>query len=152
MDKNGRDRMTFRAFAHAFLIMAVTAPGLLLSGCGMKHDISAASAAVVEFHSRLNNQDYGTIYQQADPRFRDAIKADDFQSLLTAIRNKLGGVLDSKQQGYFVNYNTSGTQIRLTYATKFSGGDAQEEFVWSKSGATYQLLRYHINSNALITK
>lgn len=71
---------------------------------------------------------------------------------MTAIHNKLGAVLQSSRQGFFVNYNTSGSNIRLTYATKFSSGDAQEEFLWSKSGDNFLLLGYHINSNALITK
>lgn len=73
-------------------------------------------------------------------------------ALMTAIHKKLGNVQQASRKGFFVNYNTSGTSIRLTYATKFAGGDADEEFVWSKQGDNFLLLGYHINSIALITK
>ena len=125
---------------------------MLLIGCGTQKDIEGASAAVLQFHGALDHQDYLSIYNNADARFRSASKQDDFLALMTAVHNKLGTVQQSSRQGFFVNYNTSGSSIRLTYATKFSGGDADEEFLWSKSGETFLLLGYHINSNALITK
>jgi len=121
-------------------------------GCGTQKDVSGARTAVTQFHADLNNENYDAIYSQADQRFRDASKQPDFEALMKAIHKKLGPVQDAKPLGFFVNYNTSGTQIRLTYKTKFAEGDAEEEFVWSKSGTNYELLGYHINSNALITK
>lgn len=125
---------------------------LLVTGCGAQKDIAGASAAVVQFHGQLDHQDYLTIYNNADARLRSTSKQEDFLALMTAVHNKLGTVQQSSRQGSFVNYNTSGSSIRVTYATKFSGGDADEEFLWSKSGDTFHLLGYHINSNALITK
>jgi uncharacterized protein DUF4019 len=126
--------------------------GILTTGCGAQKDMEAASAAVAQFHSQLDNQDYVAIYNNAEQRFRDASKQEDFVALMTAVHKKLGTVKQSSRQGFFVNYNTSGTSIRLTYSTKFSGGDADEEFLWSKRGDSFLLLGYHINSNALITK
>ena len=126
--------------------------GVLTIGCGAQKDIAGASAAVMQFHAQLDGQDYLSIYSNADARFRAASKQEDFTALMTAVHNKLGTVQQSSRQGFFVNYNTSGSSIRLTYTTKFSGGDADEEFLWSKSGDTFRLLGYHINSNALITK
>ena len=35
-------------------------------GCGAQKDIEAASVAVAQFHGRLDHQDYGTIYKNAD--------------------------------------------------------------------------------------
>ena len=134
------------------LSLFLTSLIVLVVGCGTQKDVAGASAAVAQFHSQLDHQDYLTIYNNADARFRGASKQDDFLALMTAVHNKLGTVLQSSRQGFFVNYNTSGSSIRLTYATKFSSGDAQEEFLWSKSGDTFRLLGYHINSNALITK
>ncbi len=125
---------------------------ILIAACGTQKDMEAASAAVTQFHSQLDNQDYSSIYNKADQRFRDASKQEDFVALMTAVHKKLGTVQQSSRQGFFVNYNTSGTSIRLTYSTKFSGGDADEEFLWSKRGDNFLLLAYHINSNVLITK
>ena len=125
---------------------------ILISGWGAQKDMEGASAAVLQFHSQLDNQDYLSIYSKADQRFRAASKLDDFTALMTAVHKKLGTVQQSSRQGFFVNYNTSGTTIRLTYATKFADGDADKEFVWTKQGDSFLLLRYHINSNALVTK
>jgi len=60
--------------------------------------------------------------------------------------------IDLARQGFFENFNTSGTQVRLTYSTKFAAGNGQEEFVWVKNGDGFTLLGYHINSMELITK
>ncbi len=102
--------------------------GTVLAGCGAQKDIGAASEAVARFHAQLDNQDYAAIYSQADQRFRDASPQSDLLALLNAVHTELGKVTDASRQGFFVNYNTSGTQVRLTYSTKFAGGDAQEEF------------------------
>lgn len=134
------------------LSLVVISLSLLFTGCGVQKDIAGASAAVVQFHGQLDHQDYLTIYNNADARLRNTSKQEDFLALMTAVHNKLGTVQQSSRQGFFVNYNTSGSSIRVTYATKFSSGNADEEFLWSKSGDTFQLLGYHINSNALITK
>ena len=135
------------------LSFAVVALVLGNVGCSASaKDIAGGRGAVELFHSQLNNQDYGSIYNQADQRFREATKQPDFLAFMTAIHNKLGNVTDATQSSFFVNYTTSGTQIRLSFATKFSAGDAEEEFVWTKSGDRYALLGYHINSMALITK
>ena len=139
----------YRRFLFASLLAVL---GTVLAACGSQKDIGAASEAVARFHAQLDNQDYATIYSQTDQRFRDSSSQPDFLALMNAVHSKLGKVTDATRQGFFVNYNTSGTQVRLTYATKFAGGDAQEEFIWAKNGDSFALLGYHINSLALITK
>jgi len=125
---------------------------LFIVACGAQKDLAAADTAVARFHQQLDSQDYVTLYVQADQKFRDATKQDDFVALMTAVHKKLGRVGNVARKGFFVNYNTSGSQIRVNYATKFGEGDAEEQFVWSKNGDNLALLGYHINSNALIVK
>jgi hypothetical protein len=125
---------------------------LFVVACGAQKDLAAADTAVARFHQQLDSQDYVTLYGQADQKFRDATKQDDFVALMTAVHKKLGRVGNVARKGFFVNYNTSGSQIRVNYATKFGEGDAEEQFVWSKNGDNLALLGYHINSNALIVK
>jgi len=125
---------------------------LFIVACGAQKDLAAADTAVARFHQQLDSQDYVTLYGQADQKFRDATKQDDFVALMTAVHKKLGRVGNVARKGFFVNYNTSGSQIRVNYATKFGEGDAEEQFVWSKNGDNLALLGYHINSNALIVK
>jgi hypothetical protein len=122
------------------------------TGCGTTKDVGAASDAVVTFHARLDSEDYSTIYTQADPILRNATSQKDFLDLVSAVHRKLGKVISANRQGFFVNFTTSGTRVRLNYSTKFTDGDAQEEFVWAKSGNDFTLVGYNINSNALITK
>jgi Protein of unknown function (DUF4019) len=133
-------------------IWACLCASLLAVACGAQRDLAASDTAVTHFHQLLDGQDYASIYTQADQKFRDATKRDDFVALMTAVHRKLGQVGSAARTGFFVNYNTSGSQIRVSYATKFSEGDAEEQFVWSKSGDKLVLLGYHINSIALITK
>jgi hypothetical protein len=132
------------------LLFCVLAPFLV--SCGTQKDVAAADDAVTQFHKQLDNEDYATIYNQADERFRSATKQDDFLALMAAIHKKLGRTESATRRGFFVNFTTSGTQIRLTYATRFGAGDAQEQFVWSKNGENVALVGYNINSNALIVK
>jgi hypothetical protein len=113
------------AMSAAFFILAT----ISLSACGSTKDLSGANDVVTRFHAQLDGQDFGTIYSQADQRFRDSISQPKFIDFMNAIHTKLGNVTDASRQGFFVNYNTSGTQVRLTYTTKFSAGSGQEEFV-----------------------
>jgi hypothetical protein len=133
-------------------ISACLCLSLFAVACGAQKDLASADAGVARFHQLLDSQDYVTLYVQADQKFRDATKLDDFVALMTAVHKKLGRVGNAARKGFFVNYNTSGSQIRVNYTTKFGDGDAEEQFVWSKKGDNLALLGYHINSNALITK
>jgi hypothetical protein len=133
-------------------VSACLCASLFVFACGTQKDLAAADTAVARFHQLLDSQDYVTLYVQADQKFRDATKQDDFVALMTAVHKKLGRVGNAARKGFFVNYNTSGSQIRANYSTKFGEGDAEEQFVWSKNGDNLTLLGYHINSNALIIK
>jgi hypothetical protein len=60
--------------------------------------------------------------------------------------------MDTSRQEFIVTYNTSGTQVRLTYPTKFAAGSGEEEFVWAKNGDGFAPFGCHINSMELIAK
>jgi hypothetical protein len=135
----------FQAAFHSYIR---TAPGRLRfrrrsSHCQREHD--ARSRA-------MDSEQFADIYSQADDAFRAATKQQDFLDFISAVHRKLGKVQNASQGGYFVNFSTSGTQVRLNYRTKFEGGDAQEEFIWKIKGNQAVLVGYHINSNALVTK
>ena len=125
---------------------------MLMTACGVQKDLVSTDGAVSHFHQLLDAQDYGAIYAQTNQQFRDATKQDEFTAILAAVHRKLGHVGVATRQGFNINYDLAGAQIRVNYSTKFAEGDAQEEFVWRKSGETLALSSYNINSNALITK
>jgi Protein of unknown function (DUF4019) len=125
---------------------------ILLAGCGARKDMQIAEAGVTRIHAQMDAEQYGDMYAQADDAFRAASKQQDFLDLMSAIHRKLGRVQSASETRYFVNFTTSGTQVRLNYHTKFEGGEGDEEFLWHVSGEQALLLGYHINSNALILK
>jgi hypothetical protein len=122
---------------------------LLLTSCSAPADIGLASAAGRKFHDHFNQQEFGAIYAEADPKFRAAVKPDDLTRLLTRVHNQLGNVTDSTRTGLNVNYKFGGSTITLTYSTKFQLGEGQEQFVWLKSGDGLRLINYNIKSLAL---
>ena len=124
----------------------------LVVGCSAPIDFGAASSAVKDFHSQLNNQDYAAIYNNSDQRFRDAVRPEQWQNLGKAIHTKLGSVTDATRRGFHVNYSFAGSTVDIVYSTKFTSGDAQEEFVWAKGSDGLRLLHYQINSDALVMK
>jgi hypothetical protein len=122
--------------------------GFLL-GCGAPEDIGAASGAGQRFHDEFNQQNYTRIYQDADPKFHEAVQQDALAKLLAKVHDKLGNVTDATRTGFNVNYNVGGSTITITYSTKFQQGEGQERFVWLKSGGGVRLLNYDIKSAAL---
>lgn len=122
---------------------------IFLPGCGAPEDIGAASGASKRFHDEFNQQNYAAIYQEADPKFREAVQQDGLAKLLTKVHDKLGNVTDATRTGFNVNYNVGGSTITMTYSTKFQQGEGQEQFVWLKSGGGVRLLNYNVRSAAL---
>jgi hypothetical protein len=112
----------------------------------------AAEGAVVEFHSRLNDGKYDEIYDTSHQQLKDVSSREDLLKLLTAVRTKLGRVVDSKAQSWNVgNYNLT-TTVTLTQATEFESGKADEKFVFVIENKRAYLQSYFINSMDLITK
>ena len=132
--------------------VGILLPLLALWGCGAGESLGVAKAGVARVHQQMNAEQFADIYAQAAPPFRNATASQDFLDFMSAIHRKLGKVQDATQTSFFVNYTTSGLQVRVNYKTKFESGEAQEEFLWVVSGKQAALLGYHINSTALIIK
>jgi len=112
-------------------------------------EIGAATGAGKRFHEEFNQQNYAAIYQEADPKFREAVQQEVLVKLLTKVHDKLGNVTDATRTGFNVNFNVAGSTMTVTYATKFQQGEGQEQFVWLKSSDGVRLVRYDIRSAAL---
>jgi len=125
---------------------------LLVAGCGSKHDIAAAEAAVAQFHAQLDAGNFAQIYAQSDAIMKNASSQEKFVALLDAIHRKLGVVKNATRQSFFMNYGTFGKTLRLTYATQYDADNATEEFIFHVNGNDVSLAGYHINSEALVTK
>jgi hypothetical protein len=135
-----------------FRQFAILIPMLVLCGCGTGDSMRLAREGETRVHQQMNAEQFAEIYAQADPTFRGATSSQEFLDFMAAVHRKLGNEQSAAETGYFVNFTTSGTRVRLNYKTKFDGGEAEEEFVWAVSGEKAALMGYHINSTTLILK
>ena len=126
--------------------------GFLLIGCGSSKSKGTAEKAVVEFHHKLDNGDFGGIYAATHPDFKKASAEKDFVAVLAAVHRKLGNTVSADQAGWQINTINLQTNVMLSYKTQFADGDAVESFNYRIDGANALLLGYNINSQALITK
>ena len=139
-------------FRLATLVLAV-ASAVILSSCGYSDDTAAARAGVATFHSQLNSNQVQSIYEGADDAFRKATNEPDFDAFMNAVRRKLGNVQQSQLTSYRVGYFTGqGTVVTLVYQTQFAGGSGTEEFAWHVADKHAYLVRYNVNSAALVLK
>lgn len=122
----------------------------LLQACSSSADFDKAEAAVTRFHMELDGGQYAGIYAETADDFKKATAQADFTRLLEAVHRKLGATKSSERVNWKMNYGTGGETIALFYKTSFTGGDAQEAFVYRMDGDKAELYGYNINSNALI--
>lgn len=125
---------------------------LSLASCNVAERAGEATAAVRQFHERLNSEQYSSIYADADDTFRAKNSEQDFTALLAAVHRKLGVIKQTSSRGFTVNVNGKGTFFNLSYQTTFSDGTATEAFAWRAADGACKLVSYNINSNALITR
>jgi hypothetical protein len=139
--------------SHFVLPFLVITSGLLLSCGSSTKSIQLAKDSVGLFHSRLDTQQYPSIYAAADEKFHNAVTEADFAKLLGAIHNKLGTVRESNWRNTSIGWFAGqGATVTLVYETKFSDGSGTERFVWHIKNNQATLYNYNINSNDLITK
>ncbi|HUL33142.1 MAG TPA: DUF4019 domain-containing protein [Candidatus Eisenbacteria bacterium] len=136
----------------SYLSLILLPLSLIFAGCGAKRDLKQADEAVTGFHAQLNAGSFDQIYSDSDDLLKNAISQQKFVNLLDAVHRKLGSAESADRQGFFINYGTQGEMIRVTYATRYDGDQASEEFVFHNGRDGLRLVGYHINSDALITQ
>ena len=132
--------------------VALTALILTASSCHMVENAKAGGEAVKQFHERFDSEQYATIYAEADEELQKQTSQKEFIAILSAVHRKLGMVKQASSTGYFINANTDGTFVKLTYKTSFPDSDATETFTWRMAGGKCKLIYYNIESTALIIR
>lgn len=123
---------------------------LLLCSCSMSRDRDIARRAVEQFHQRLAAGQDDTVYDAADPIYKQSVSREINHGLLWRIRRKMGSCQGSENTRYFVNAGTSGTFVTLQYRTKCANGELDEEFVWHVEEEGAALVSYRANSPLLL--
>ncbi|QAY75768.1 DUF4019 domain-containing protein [Sphingosinicella sp. BN140058] len=131
----------------AFLVMVAS---VAVAGCSTGERVAAAQSQVARFHSLLNAERYGEIYDQSSSELKAAGSKEKFVTFLTAVHRKLGAAGEASQQGFNVNFTPGVSHVALSYKTRFARGEAAETFVFSSNGGATKLVSYNINSEALI--
>ncbi len=132
-----------------FILIALL---VICNSCSLTKGKGIAEAAVAQFHSQYNAEQFREIYAQADNEFKKSASETDFVTLLEALHRKLGTVKQSNETGWGVNATPLGTMATLAYEVEFSEGKGTEQFVFHISGDKATLYHYNVNSPLLITK
>jgi len=122
------------------------------AGCSTGEELAAAERQVQLFHQQFNAGRFAGIYDASAPALKKTGSGRDFVRFMEGVRNKLGPVQSTERQGFNVNFGTGGTEVTLSFQTRFAAGPGVEEFVYSGSGAAKRLVGYHVNSDLLATR
>lgn len=117
---------------------------------GLRMASRLAEPAVQQFHQRLDAGQYQAICSEAVEGFCAPGAAGDAMSFLKGVHEKLGTTSSAKRGGWNVSSATGGTFVRMQYNTTFANGSAAETFTWIKSGNTFKLYGYNVQSNAFL--
>ncbi len=126
-----------------------------LTGCFGKFKEFQQQALTLDnaMHKKMAAGDLAGIYNDAAPRYRDAVTREKSDALFSTIARKLGAPLDCAQGNTKFFVGTGGTTLTSVCQTHFAKNAAGvETFTWIKSDDTFRLLGYHINSDDLIMR
>lgn len=140
----------FRSFRQ-FSLGAMIGLGLLLgTSCAVAEERKRAENTVADIHILFNAGRYKEIYQRADKTYKDALTEADSIGLFAMLRQNLGSVEQSQMIGWYINSSTFGTTVKLQYKTRFTKGNATEQFIFLVSDDHARLTNYDIQSPLLI--
>ena len=131
----------------ALLLLAV----IQLCACSMSKDTGVAEQAVKQFHEQMAAAQDDGIYDAADSRYKQAVTKEVSHGFLSRVRRKMGAITSTTRTGFRVNVTTSGNFVTLQYKTQCANGEMDETFVWNVENAQAQLVKYNVNSPAMLT-
>jgi hypothetical protein len=129
---------------------ALAGCSLVLCGCSTEAEKRQAEEAVTRFHAMFDAGRLREIYAGSGAELKRTASEAEFIRVAGTVRQRLGTVRNTMQQGWNVNFGTGGTVVTVVYDTHFLYGTGIEQFVFRTSGQQAVLIGYHINSRDLI--
>jgi hypothetical protein len=120
-----------------------TAVLLALAACKGLASVQDANAKVAVFHQRLDAGDFDAIWADSGPDMQNTDKKA-FVRLLSAVRDQLGKVRNSKQTGWNTQMDTGGSETEVTMQTEFERGSRKETFLFRSTGQGARLAGYTV--------
>jgi hypothetical protein len=109
-----------------------------------------AQAAADRFHAHLNSDQVDSIYEEAHAKFREGGAKAYLTGFLNNVRATLGAVQSSELVKSQVGYTPQhGTQVILTYKTRFERDATVEQFLWQIEDGAAKLVHYRNHSMLL---
>jgi hypothetical protein len=128
--------------------------GLLLAGLVLTtfslhfgyvdEDKKEAARLIEQFHERMNAEQFGEIYDDADPAFRKALGEEEWLRHMQETREQYGRFEMAKSSKLHVLMGAP-VQIRAAYNSTFEKGEAKELFSFAREAHKVQLLVYGIS-------
>ncbi|HWB03837.1 MAG TPA: hypothetical protein VG796_12495 [Verrucomicrobiales bacterium] len=113
---------------------------------------SRGDAAVAALHRAYNANDTAAIHASASPAFREAVPLEKFTPFIDNLRQKLGEWKNSERTSVNLKTTNGKKFLELTCSATFAKGEGTEEFAFDYDGDEPLLIRYFVQSPALIDK
>ncbi|MBO3276336.1 hypothetical protein [Pseudomonas schmalbachii] len=126
---------------------------LLISSCSRIPNTVEAEAAIIEFHTRLNSEEFIAIYESSAKATRTNTKRTDVENLLKSIRTNLGKVINSRKEKTILSHSMdSPSKTTLIYKTEFEHGSGYEKFEVINEDGRPAIFFYFLESADLMRK
>ena len=122
-----------------------------LVGCSSGEHMATAERGVAEFRQLMESRQFAKVYATGSDEFRKSMSEAELVRILGALNSKLGSVKNAENNGWNVNFHTSGTFVTLGFKTEFEKGSGAERFVFRIADGRAALVTYNVNSPALLT-
>lgn len=125
---------------------------MLVAACNPFEAPDKEVRQIERFQEAYNAGEDDRIWRGFGPEFYAASKRDDWDNLLTVMRDALGKNTSTEQVGVNYQANPQGQMLVITMQTQFERGMGHETFTFLGSGDERRLIGYNIASDAVVSK
>jgi hypothetical protein len=119
------------------------------AGCTKRAlSVKETELATRDFREHYDRKEFGQLYAGAGPELRASASETLFVAAMTHISQKLGTWQSAKRVAAKRVAGDDG-KVVFQYESRFTNGEATEDFVWRSDGGKPILVGYHVNSRTL---
>lgn len=116
----------------------------ILVACSPTKDLNLSARQVERFHQQYSAGQDDDAYRAASPLFHRAVNYQQWLSLRSQVRKRLGKVQSAQRQSFKEWLIDGNHMIEVVYQTKFESGIGSEKFTWQLDEAGAKLAGYYI--------